>query len=74
MDNNFNYLVRKAKLLSNPSPEIKVGDHVIYNNCRPANVVGIHTDSDYPYYTIQFSDGKERQTVSHKLTFALQHD
>ena len=45
------------------------GDRVIYNGTDEVLILGKHMEN-YPdiYYTIQFSDGREKQTVSEKLS------
>ena len=70
MNNNLDTLVRKAQSLRIQPSHIQVGDRVLYDNNQSADVVEVHHDADCPYYTIQFVDGKERQTLGHKLELA----
>ena len=32
-------------------------------------IIDIHYDKEKPYYTVKFSDGKQRQTTLDRLTF-----
>ena len=69
-------IIRNRKLQSPSyinlaSDELEEGEEIIYH--RPdgettiATIRKIHNDDIYPYYTIQFNDGTERQTIKDKI-------
>ena len=59
----------QAETVTTPQEGYMKGQRVLYMNTEECTIVGRHMD-DYPdiYYTIQFPDGREKQTEVIKLT------
>ena len=63
------YLNLKKKFNSENNTNIFKNDIVIHNKYKKkAKVIEVHTDSLPIYYTIQFKNGHEIQTISDKIT------